>query len=486
MLTTPLAPEPNPTTEQAGADAAATLGADFLFGVSTASYQIEGAVTEDGRGRSVWDDFCARPGAIGDGSSGATACDSYHRYPEDVALMSGLGVGAYRFSIAWPRVQPDGVGAVNPAGLDYYDRLVDALLAAGIAPAATLFHWDLPSALQERGGWLERDTAYRFAEYAGHVVDRLGDRVAMWMPVNEPNVVTTLGHATGIHAPGMTLGFGSLQVAHHLLLGHGLAVARLRAGGATQVGCANNHLPIWPASPDPADVGAAGIFDAIYNRFFIEPMLRGEYPDGMGAMLTGPVAEDLQTISVPLDFYGLNTYNPVRVGSPEGAVATAVLGARPEVAAGTPAGMPFIQLPVDEYPHTAFDWPVVPAAMTQLLLDLTERYPGIPPIYITENGCSYPTGPGPDGTIEDVERVDFYAQHLRAVGRARQRGADVRGYFAWSLLDNFEWAEGYEQRFGLVWVDFGTFARSPKASYHWYAGLIAAVRAGSAAGDLTS
>ncbi len=206
----------------------------------------------------------------------------------------------------------------------------------------------------------------------------------------------------------------------------------------------------------------------------------------MGAMLTGPVAEDLQTISVPLDFYGLNTYNPVRVGSPEGAVATAVLGARPEVAAGTPAGMPFIQLPVDEYPHTAFDWPVVPAAMTQLLLDLTERYPGIPPIYITENGCSYPTSPGPDGTIEDVERVDFYAQHLRAVGRARQRGADVRGYFAWSLLDNFEWAEGYEQRFGLVWVDFGTFARSPKASYHWYAGLIAAVRAGSAAGDLTS
>jgi beta-glucosidase len=465
MLTAPLPPTPNPTTADATAALVRALPSDFLFGVSTAAYQIEGAVAEGGRGRSVWDDFCAEPGRIIDGSSGAVACDSYHRYGEDVALMADLGVGAYRFSIAWPRIQPDGTGAPNQAGLDYYERLVDALLAAGIAPAATLFHWDLPSALQARGGWLERDTAYRFAEYAAHVATRLGDRVAMWMPVNEPNVVMSMGHVTGEHAPGLTLGLGALQVGHHLMLGHGLAVAALRATTTGRVGCANNHLPVWPASDAPADQAAADMLDRLYNRFFSDSVLLGAYPDGIGALLSGPVADDLAVISAPLDFYGVNSYNPLRIGAPDGERND---GAGPETM--------FRYAPVEGYPHTAFDWPVVPGAFRQLFVDLVARYPDMPPIYVTENGCSYPTAPGPDGAVHDTERVDFYAQHLRALAEARGSGVDIRGYFAWSLLDNFEWAQGYTQRFGLVWVDFETLERLPKDSFRWYADVIAAVR----------
>lgn len=467
MLTSPLAPAPMPSTEEATA-LAATLPPDFLFGVSTASYQIEGGVTEDGKGRSVWDDFCETPGKIVDGSSGAVACDSYHRYGEDVALMADLGVGAYRFSLAWPRILPDGAGAINGAGLDYYDRLVDALCAAGIQPAATLFHWDLPSALQAGGGWTSRDTAYRFGEYAAVVAQRLADRVAVWFPVNEPNIVTTLGHGIGRHAPGMELGLGALQVGHHLLLGHGLAVEALRAHGARAVGCANNHQPIWPASAEPADLSAAALFDAIYNRFFVESMILGAYPDELAGMLSGPVAEDLAVIAAPLDFYGVNTYNPMRVAAPGSAAA---------LAAAVPAdGMPFVQVPVEGYPTTDFGWPVVPRAFGQLLRDLTERYPGLPPIVVTENGCSTGSAAVGDERTEDRFRVDFYAQHLAEVARARADGVDIRGYFAWSLLDNFEWAEGYTQRFGLVWMDFATLERTPKASYRWYRDLVSAVR----------
>lgn len=479
MLTTPLVPAPNPSTEQATEQVVAALPADFLFGASTAAYQIEGAAQEDGRGRSVWDDFCEVPGAVRDGSSGAVACDSYHRYGEDVALLRDLGVGAYRFSIAWPRIQPTGTGEPNAAGLDYYDRLVDALLAAGIKPAATLFHWDLPSALQERGGWLERDTALRFADYATHVAGRLGDRVAMWMPVNEPNVVTLLGHGTGAHAPGLALGFGALTVAHHLLLGHGLAVTALRQAGIgpATVGCVNNHQPIWPASEDPADQFAAALFDAVTNRLFAEPMVLGSFPAELTELLDPQATADLAAIAAPMDFYGVNSYNPIRIAAPGSAAAAEATG--PTGSESIPDGMPFVEVPVTGYPVTDFGWPVVPAAFGQLLVDLSTRYPDIPPLYVTENGCSDGTGPGPDGQVHDVARVDFYAQHLRALGRARAAGADVRGYFAWSLLDNFEWAEGYQQRFGLTWVDFQTQQRLPKDSFRWLADVIRRVRAGS-------
>lgn len=295
-----------------------TLPADFVFGVSTASYQIEGGVSEDGRGRSVWDDFCDRPGVIADGSSGAVACDSFHRSGDDIAAMAELGIAAYRFSVAWPRVLPQGRGQVNQAGLDYYDRLVDGLLAHGIRPCPTLFHWDLPSPLEAAEGWLERDTALAFGEYAAVVADRLADRADMWFPINEPNVATYLGYGTGAHAPGRALGLGALPVAHHLLLGHGLAVAALRAAGAASIGCANHHSPVWAASESPEDQAAAAFCDATFNRLFAEPILLGAYPEGLGDLLPGPVAEDLRLIGAPLDFYGINYYNPVLAAATPG------------------------------------------------------------------------------------------------------------------------------------------------------------------------
>ncbi len=450
-----------------------TLPHDFLFGVATASYQIEGATTEDGRGRSVWDDFCDEPGRIRDGSSGAVACDSYHRYLDDVALLRGLDVDAYRFSIAWPRVLPQGRGRINQAGLDYYDRLVDALCDNGIEPCATLFHWDLPSALEAEGGWLQRSTAEAFAAYAEIVAERLADRVRMWIPVNEPAVVTMLGYGAGMHAPGRALGLGALPAAHHLLLGHGLAVAALRAAGARLVGTANNHTPVWAASDDPGDVAAAGFYDSLHNRLYADPILLGTYPEGFGALIPGPVAEDLAVISAPLDFYGFNYYNPTRIGAVGGAAARAT-PPQEEV----DADVPFAMLPIEGYPLTAFGWPVVPDGLRELVMTLTQRYGSrLPPLYVTENGCSYATGPDEGRRVEDTERIQYLAAHLDALAQARAQGADVRGYFAWSLLDNFEWAEGYTQRFGLVHVDFESGVRTRKDSYAWYREQIAATRA---------
>jgi beta-glucosidase len=443
-----------------------TLPADFLFGVSTASYQIEGGVSEDGRGRSVWDDFCDRPGVITDGSSGAVACDSFHRSGNDIAAMAELGIAAYRFSIAWPRVIPQGRGQVNQAGLDYYDRLVDGLLAHGIRPCPTLFHWDLPSPLEEAGGWLERDTAQAFGEYAAVVADRLADRADMWFPINEPNVVTYLGYGTGAHAPGRALGLGALPVAHHLLLGHGLAVAALRAAGAASIGCANHHSPVWAASESPEDQAAAAFCDATFNRLFAEPILLGAYPEGLGDLLPGPVAEDLRLIGAPLDFYGINYYNPVL------AAATPGPG---EAAEST--GLPYFFRRIEGYPRTDFDWPVVPDGLRELVVQLTQRYGDrLPPIYITENGCSDNTGPDSVGRVADSRRIDYVDSHLAALGDAIDQGADVRGYFQWSLLDNFEWADGYTQRFGLIHVDFDTLTRTPKDSFAWYRDRIAANR----------
>lgn len=455
------------------------LPADFVFGTSTASYQIEGGAAAGGRGRSIWDDFCDRPGTIVDSSSGAVACDSFNRWDEDVDLLRGLGVDAYRFSIAWPRIQPSGSGEVNAEGLDFYDRAVDALLEAGVAPFATLYHWDLPSALQAKGGWMVRETAERFGEYAAIVGERLADRVAMWMPVNEPVVVTLLGHAVGIHAPGEARGFEALGAAHHLLLGHGLATRALRSVGARAVGTANNHTPVHAASDCDEDVSAAALYDTIHNRAFVEPILLGEYPHGMGEGMPGPVAEDLKIISEPLDAYGVNYYNPTKVGAPGSPAVIAALAAAPqdEAALSMPEGLPFALVPVEATERTAFGWPVAPAGLTEVLVQLRDRYGDrLPPIHITESGCSA-HDIVEDGTVHDEARIRYLDTHLDAVAEAIDAGVDVRGYFVWSLLDNFEWAEGYTQRFGLVRVDFGEGeTRTPKDSYAWLRERISATR----------
>lgn len=433
----------------------------FLFGTSTASYQIEGAASEDGKGPSIWDTFTAEPGRIIDASSGAVACDHYHRYREDVALMARLGAQGYRFSIAWPRVQPTGSGPANEPGLAFYDRLVDELLAHDIAPMATLYHWDLPQALEDAGGWLSRDTALRFAEYAALVAERLADRVAHWVPVNEPNVASLLGYALGMHAPGKTLMFGALPAAHHLLLGHGLATQALRAAGAAQIGTANNHAPMWPASDSEADRGAADLFDTVWNRIFADPMLLGRYPDGFGELMgAADLDDDLGVIAQPLDFYGLNYYNPMCVSAP----------------ADPATAMPFDQREITGYPKTDFGWPVVPDGLREQLVILKDRYPALPPVLITENGCSYNMGPDEHGVVDDQPRIDYLDSHLRAVAAAIEEGVDVRGYYCWSLMDNFEWGEGYTQRFGLVHVDYETQRRTPKRSFGWYAALVRAHR----------
>jgi beta-glucosidase len=436
--------------------------AGFHWGVATSAYQIEGAVTEGGRGASVWDTFCRRPDAIRDGHTGEVATDSFHRWHEDVALLAGLGVTAYRFSIAWPRVQPDGVGPANGPGLDYYERLADALLAAGITPVPTLYHWDLPQPVEDEGGWLERQTAHRFADYAALAAERLADRVETWITLNEPFVVTAYGYALGMHAPGKALMLDALPTAHHQLLGHGLATAALRAAGARQVMITNNYSPAWPASEGDDDRAATRAYDILHNRLFTDPVLLGRYPDlspfGLGGLACVRDG-DLAVISAPLDGLGVNYYMPVR------------LSALP----GSP--LPFQLEPIPGYPVTAFGWPVVPAGLAELLGLLTERYgSALPPIYITENGCSHDDQPAEDGTVGDQFRIDYIDGHLRALHTAITAGADVRGYFHWTLADNFEWTEGFHQRFGLVYVDHETQARTPKASYAWYRDLIAAQR----------
>lgn len=451
-----------------------SLPKDFVFGVSSASYQIEGAVDEDGRGRSVWDTFCDVPGKVANGDTGAVACDHYHRYAEDVGLLRDLGVDSYRFSIAWPRILPAGTGAVNQAGLDFYDRLVDELLAAGIAPAATLFHWDTPQALEDAGGWTGRDIAEHFAAYASVVGERLGDRVARWMTLNEPNVVTMLGYALDVHAPGRGLGYDALPVAHHLLLGHGLAVQALRAAGAQEIGIASNHAPVWPASDSDADREAAQVYDNLWNWTFADPVLLGRYPvadmeQGFPTYRDG----DLETIHQPLDWFGVNYYNPASIGAPGTGSATEELGG-----VEVPAGLPFENRPLEGYERTDFNWPIVPEALAELVRTLRERYAAaLPPVYVTESGCSYHDADPVDGRVADPKRIAYHDAHLRALAGEIADGADVRGYFAWSATDNFEWAEGYKERFGLVHVDYDTLVRTPKDSYHWYRDLIAHTRA---------
>ncbi|MEU9440579.1 GH1 family beta-glucosidase [Streptomyces sp. NPDC048304] len=422
----------------------------FLWGVSTSAHQIEGAVEE--REASVWDVFTAEPGRVKDGSTAAVACDHYHRYREDVALLAGLGVDAYRFSVSWPRVN-------SPGGLDFYDRLVDALCAAGVRPVPTLFHWDLPSGLD----WLRRDTAARFADHVTVVAERLGDRVHQWITLNEPAEHTLLGHAIGAHAPGRRLLFDALPVAHHQLLAHGLAVRALRAAGAAGIGIANSHGPTWPASAEPADVEAAGFYDLLLNRLFAEPVILGEYPDGTGELMPGDVAADLKVIGEPVDWYGINYYAPTRVGAPGGTGGE-------YGGLALPAELPFSVREIEGRPVTDFGWPVVPEGLTELLCGFRDRYGDrLPPIVITENGCSY------DG-LDDQDRIAYLDAHIRALHTALDAGVDVRGYFVWSLMDNFEWAEGYRRRFGLVHVDHDTLKRTPKASYHWFRDVLRAQR----------
>ncbi|SFR17048.1 beta-glucosidase [Lentzea waywayandensis] len=410
---------------------------DFLWGVSTSAFQIEGAFTAGGRGPSVWDEFSP----VHENQDASVACDHYNRWREDVALMTQLGVNAYRFSIAWPRIQPSGKGPVNAEGLDFYDRLVDALVDVGIAPVVTLYHWDTPLELEAEGGWLNRDIADRFADYTALVADRLADRVKMWIPINEPAMVTLQGYAIGEHAPGKTLLFDALPTAHHLNLAHGRAVEVLRSHNAQAVGTANNHTPAWPVGPN--DVAAAEAYSEIHNWIYADPMLSGRYPDAVAELL--PIADgDLATIHQPLDFYGVNYYNPTRLKSPS---------------EGNP--LPFELAEIDEYPLTGFGWPIVPSGLTEMINALRERHPGLPPVHVTESGCSFPD------ELADADRISYLDGHLKAA-----QAADVAGYFVWSLLDNFEWEAGYSQRFGLVQVDYETQRRTPRDSFHWYRKVI--------------
>ncbi|MBL8332019.1 MAG: beta-glucosidase [Rubrivivax sp.] len=428
----------------------------FRWGCSTASYQIEGATDEDGRGESIWDRFCTRPGAIRDGSSGAVACDHYHRWPEDLDLARSLGVDAYRFSIAWPRVLPEGRGRVEPRGLDFYSRLVDGMLERGLEPWATLYHWDLPQALQDQGGWMRRETLDAFADYADLVTRRLGDRVKHWITHNEPWVTAWLGHGYGVHAPGQANAATALQVCHHLLVSHGMLVPRIRANVSdARVGIVLSLHPQIPASDSAEDAAAAHRHDGLRNRWFLDPLHGRGYPDDAWRLL-GPLAPqvrdgDMATIAAATDFLGINYYFPEVVKHAPG------------------AGLDSWQL-VDRpgVERTAFGWEVSP----QGLVDLFERVhrewaPG--PLVITENGSTWDDRLEPDGRVHDAERTSYLARHLQAVQRLVQRGVPVQGYFAWSLIDNFEWAEGYTRRFGLTYVDYATQQRHLKDSGRWYA-----------------
>jgi beta-glucosidase len=432
----------------------------FLWGAATSAYQIEGATDEDGRGESIWDTFCATPGKVHNGDSGAIACDSYHRYRLDIALMRELGLNAFRFSIAWPRIVPDGRGRVNEPGLDFYDRLVDELLAADIRPFVTLYHWDLPQALEDAGGWPERATAEAFAEYAELVARRLGDRVRHWVTHNEPYCSSWLGYAVGAHAPGRTDPAAAVPAAHHVLLSHGLAVEVLRRESPdAEVGIVLDSWPVYPLSDDPRDVEAAWEADGFRNRLFFDPVLRGQYPEDVLERLgatSPPIRDgDLATIAEPIDFVGLNNYS------------------RTIVAANGDGGPR--NVPATDAPMTAMGWEIYPHGIYEVLARLHREY-GVSSLYVTENGAAFPDVRGHDGRIDDPERIEYLAEYLGAVSGAIADGVPVHGYFVWSLLDNFEWSHGYSKRFGLLYVDFPTLERIPKSSFYWYRDLIGAGR----------
>jgi beta-glucosidase len=440
--------------------------ADFLWGAATAAYQIEGATGEDGRGESIWDRFCTVPGAVRDGDSGAEACDFYHRFEEDIGLMRELGLDAFRFSIAWPRVLPEGRGRVEQRGLDFYDRLVDALLAAGIRPFATLYHWDLPQRLEDEGGWPARPTAEAFAEFAEVVGERLGDRVHDWTTHNEPFCTSWLGYALGLHAPGRRDTADALAAVHHVLLSHGWAVEALRrAAPGARVGIVLDSWPVHPLTDASGDLAAARRADTLRNRLFFEPVFLGEYPPEALELLAPaapPVRDgDLQTISLPIDYLGINCYSR-------------------SIVRADPAGGEPIEVRSATGRLTDMGWEVYPEAIYEVLTRVHRDY-APPLLYVTENGAAYADVRTHDGRVHDPERVAYLEGYVRAVGRAAAEGVPVKGYFVWSLLDNFEWAFGYWKRFGIVYVDYPTQERVPKDSFAWYRDVIAAQRAQEAA-----
>jgi len=433
---------------------AARLPSDFLLGAATASYQIEGAVHEDGRGESIWDRFSHTPGKVRDGDTGDVACDHVNRWREDVDLIAGLGVDAYRFSIAWPRVQPQGKGAWNAKGLAFYDRLVDALLERGITPHATLYHWDLPQALQDEGGWLNRDTALRFTDYAVTMGLRLGDRVAAISTHNEPWCTAHLGHHSGQFAPGLKDPQAAVQVAHHLLLSHGLALQAMRAAGVkVPLGIVLNQSPAVPATDRATDLALAEREYALFVRWFMDPIFLKRYPTASGVHLYPQVREnDFDAIAQPLDFLGINYYTRIWVSSEE-----------------PPRPAPRLDGVTD------MGWEVYPQGLADLLTGIHREY-RLPPIYITENGMAN-ADTLVDGQVHDAQRIAYLKGHLEALSRAIEAGVDVRGFFYWSLLDNYEWDSGYGKRFGLVHVDYATQQRTLKDSAHWYRDFVARQRA---------
>jgi beta-glucosidase len=435
----------------------------FLWGAATAAYQVEGAVDEDGRGESLWDRFCATSGKVRNGDSGAVACDFYHRYRDDIALMRDLGLTAFRFSVAWPRVLPEGRGKVNEAGLDFYDRVVDELLAAGIEPVVTLYHWDLPVALEDAGGWPARQTAEAFREYAATVARRLGERVSRWITHNEPWVAAWLGYGWGQHAPGRTSVADALAAAHHLLLSHGLAAEALRLEAAeAHVGITLNLTQADPAGESPGDTAAAREAEGEQNAWFLDPLFRGEYPADVlerFAPDVPPVRDgDLAVISGPLDFLGVNYYH------------------RQVVRRREDGGRDVVHQPESRY--TEMGWEVSPEGLFELLVRLRDEYAPAA-IHITENGAAFSDVRGHDGSVYDPERQEYLAAHVDVVRRAIAAGVPVDGYFVWSLLDNFEWAHGYSKRFGIVYVDYPTLARIPKSSFYWYRDFISRAGNGS-------
>jgi beta-glucosidase len=435
---------------------------DFLWGAATSAYQIEGAWNEDGKGESIWDRFVHTPYNVIDGATGDVACDHYHRMPEDIALMASLGLQAYRFSLSWPRILPEGRGAINEKGLDFYDRLVDQLLLVDVRPVVTLYHWDFPQALQDAGGWPHRDSADWFADYARVVFDRLGDRVSLWITHNEPWVVAFIGYGNGIHAPGICDYTQAYQAVHHLLLSHGKAVQVFREEGYEgKIGIVIDLAHLEPASDDDADVAACRRLYEQKMDLFLGPVFEGHYPEALferiGSQRPRLRAGDLDVINQPIDFLGLNYYQSLRISH--------AIRAAPLKAAGEQVSAP-------GWGRTEMGWGINPSGLKAVLLDLKERY-GNPRMYVTENGCALADTPDSSGFVADWGRVNFLREHIRAVRGAIEAGADVRGYFAWSLLDNFEWSMGYGPRFGIVRVDYETLERIPKQSARWYRDVIA-------------
>jgi len=453
-------------------DARRSFPSDFLWGAATAAYQIEGAWDEDGRGQSIWDTFSRTPGRVLEGHSGDVACDHYHRWKTDLDLLSWMGVGAYRFSVSWPRWQPAGSGPAEPRGAAFYDRLVDGLLERGIQPWVTLYHWDLPQTLQDLGGWPARDTAGRFAEFAELVHSVLGDRVSGWITVNEPLCAAFLGYASTIHAPGTCDDGQALRAAHHMLLGHGLAMSALRDNGATNVGISLNNYPVRAASDFPEDVDAARRVDGIMNRIFLDPLLRGAHPKDVVADLAGITDfsfvedGDMAVVSAPLDFLGVNYYTSHVVAAGDRDRPQDLDENSPWIGCRDTVFVP------QDCPRTLMGWDVQPQGLRKLLNRIHEDYE-CPPLYVTENGAAY-DDVLIDGEVNDPERTSYLDSHLRAARDAIEDGVDLRGYFVWSLLDNFEWSWGYTRRFGIVHVDYGTLERTPKASAHWFRSVVRA------------